>query len=183
MAKIERTKNAIRNVIYGFILKAYTIFVHVVLIMLAFFIQTSIFPLIPFFTSSPNLLLIITFSYGLLHGEFVGLLTGFFCGLLCDMYYDGIFGSFMLLYSLIGFLNGMLSASFVEDSISTTMLFSLVNGLIYNIYIYLVHFFTRQKFNIGYYFLKIMIPSILFTLITTVIIYKFIYKFHLLWKK
>ena len=163
--------------------KAYTVFVHIIIIMLAFFIQTSIFPLIPFFTSSPNLLLIITFSYGLLYGEFVGLITGLFCGLLCDMYYDGVFGSFILIYSLIGFVNGMLNSSFFENSVNTTMLLSLANGFAYNIYIYLVHFLIRRKFNMSYYFVRIMIPNVLFTLIVTVIIYKLIYKFHLIWKK
>ena len=159
-----------------------TVCIHILIIMLAFFIQTSIFPLIPFFTSSPNLLLIITFSYGLLYGDYIGLITGIFCGLLCDMYYDGVFGSFILIYSLIGFLNGMLSTSFFENSITTPMILSLVNGFAYNLYIYFVHFLIRRKFNVSYYFVRIMIPSVLFTLIITVIVYKLIYKFHFVWK-
>lgn len=160
-----------------------TIFVHVIIIMFAFFAQTSIFPLLPFFSASPNLLLIITFSYGLLYGETIGLITGFFCGLLFDMYYNGIFGSFILIYSLIGFGNGMLKPSFFENSITTPMILSLTNGLFYNFYIYFVHFLIRKKFNIPYYFIKIMLPNILFTLIITVIIYKFIYRFHFIWKR
>ena len=95
--------------------KLITIFIHVLIIFFAFFIQTSIFPLLPFFSTSPNLLLIITFSYGLIYGETIGLITGFFCGLVCDMYYNGVFGSFLLIYSLIGFGNGMLNTSFTED--------------------------------------------------------------------
>ncbi|MBQ7743728.1 MAG: rod shape-determining protein MreD [Lachnospiraceae bacterium] len=163
--------------------KISTVLVHIIIIMFAFFIQTSIFPLIPFFNASPNLLLIITFSYGLLYGESIGLITGFFCGLLCDMYFSGVFGSFMLIYSLIGFGNGMLNTSFFEDSITTPMLLSLANGFIYNFYIYFVHFLIRQKFNLPYYFVNVMIPNVLFTLIVTVIVYKFIYRFHFIWKR
>ena len=163
--------------------KISTVLVHIIIIMFAFFIQTSIFPLIPFFNASPNLLLIITFSYGLLYGESIGLITGFFCGLLCDMYFSGVFGSFMLIYSLIGFGNGMLNTSFFEDSITTPMLLSLANGFIYNFYIYIVHFLVRQKFNLPYYFVNVMIPNVLFTLIVTVIVYKFIYRFHFIWKR
>lgn len=154
--------------------------IHIALILLAFLIQTSILPLIPFFNSSPNLLLIITFSYGLLYGENIGLFTGFFCGLLCDMYYNGVFGLFILIYSLIGFGNGILKTSFVENSVTLPMLLSLVNGLIYNFYIYFTHFLIRKKFNVPYYAINIMIPSILFTLIVTVVLYKGLYKLNII---
>ena len=163
--------------------KFVTALIHVVIIFVAFFIQTSIFPLLPFFSASPNLLLIITFSYGLLYGESIGLLTGFFCGLVCDMFYNGVFGSFLLIYSLIGFGNGMLNTSFFENSISLPIMLSFVNGLIYNVYIYLTHFFMRGKYNVPYYFYNVMLPNILFTLIVTVLVYKILYKLHYVWKK
>lgn len=149
---------------------------HVLLIFLAFFIQTSIFPLIPFFSCSPNLLLIITFSYGLLYGEDIGIATGVFCGFICDMYLNGEFGLYILIYSLLGYFNGTLRNSFFDDSISFPMMLSVVNGFAYNIYIYFSHFLIRKKFDILYYFFKIMIPNVLFTLIATVIIYKFLVK-------
>ena len=40
------------------------ILINLVLMVLAFTVQTCIFPLIPFFSASPNLLLIMTFSMG-----------------------------------------------------------------------------------------------------------------------
>ena len=163
--------------------KLLTVLIHIAIIFFAFFIQTSIFPLIPFFNSSPNLLLIITFSYGLLYGESIGLLTGFFCGLVCDMYYSGVFGTFLLIYSLIGFGNGMLNTSFTENSITLPMLLSLGNGLVYNLYIYITHFLIRGKYNIPYYFVNVMVPNILFTLIITVIVYKILYRLNDFWKK
>ena len=156
--------------------------IHVLIIFFAFFIQTSIFPLIPFFACSPNLLLIITFSYGLLYGEDIGIITGLFCGFLCDMYFNGVFGLYILIYSVIGFMNGTLNSSFFEDTITLPMLLSLVNGLIYNIYIYITHFLIRKRFDLPFYFLNVMSPSILFTLIVTVFIYKFLYKLNLIHK-
>lgn len=160
--------------------KIKTILFHVLLIFLAFFIQTSIFPLIPFFSCSPNLLLIITFSYGLLYGEDVGIFTGFFCGLLCDMYFNGVFGLYILIYSVIGYLNGCLKHSFFEDTITFPMILSLVNGFAYNFYIYFTHFFIRKKFDLSFYIFKVMLPNVLFTLIVTVVLYKLLYKFNVL---
>ena len=154
--------------------------IHVGLIFLAFFIQTSIFPLIPFLSCSPNLLLIITFSYGLMYGEDIGIITGVICGLLCDMYFNGEFGLYILIYSLIGYFNGVLNASFYEDSIVLPMMLSLVNGFAYNFYVYITHFLIRRKFDIPYYIFKVMFPNVLFTLIATVIIYKLLYKLNYL---
>ena len=156
------------------------IIIHVLIIFLAFFLQTSVFPLIPFFTSSPNFLLIITFSYGLLYGEDIGIITGIFCGLLCDMYFSGDFGFYILIYSVIGFANGVLNDSFVDNSISLPMILSLVNGFGYNFYIYITHFLIRRKFDIPYYIFNVMIPNVLFTLIATVIIYRLLYHLNLL---
>ena len=159
------------------------ILVHIIIIFFAFFIQTSIFPLVPFFSSSPNLLLIITFSYGLLYGEDIGMITGIFCGLLCDMYFNGDFGFYILIYSVIGFANGTLNKSFFENTITLPMILSFVNGLGYNVYIYLTHFLIRKKFAISYYLFNIMIPNILFTLIATVLIYKLLYKLNLIHRR
>ena len=158
----------------------FTIFlIHALMIIFAFLIQTSIFPLLPMFNSSPNLLLIITFSYGLLYGEDIGMFTGLFCGLLCDIYYNGVFGLFVLIYSVIGYINGVLNSSFFENSITLPILLSVINGLIYNFYIYITHFLIRGRFNLPYYFINIMIPNVLFTLIVTVFIYKILSKLDL----
>lgn len=158
------------------------ILIHILIIFVAFFIQTSIFPLIPFFSSSPNFLLIITFSYGLLYGEDIGIITGIFCGFLCDMYFSGEFGLYILIYSVIGFTNGLLNKSFFENSITLPMILSFTNGLIYNFYIYITHFLIRRKFDIPYYVFNIMVPSILFTLIATVLIYKLLYRLNIIHK-
>lgn len=148
---------------------------HSVVIFIAFIFQTSIFPLMPFFKSTPNFLLIIVFTYGLLYGETVGVFTGIFCGLLFDMYFDEPFGVYILIYASLGYLNGALNRSFYGDSISFPMILSIINSFVFNIYIYIVHFFVRGRFNILYCFFNVMMPNILFTLIATIFIYRFLY--------
>lgn len=159
------------------------VLIHVMIILFAFFVQTSIFPLIPFFACSPNFLLIITFSYGLLYGEDIGIITGLFCGILCDMYFNGDFGFFILIYSVIGFVNGTLNESFYENSLTLPMILSVVNGFAYNFYIYITHFLIRRRFSIIYYVKSIIVPNVLFTLIATVLIYKLLYRLNLIHKK
>ena len=43
------------------------ILANLLLMVLAFTLQTCIFPMIPFLSASPNLLLILTFSFGFIH--------------------------------------------------------------------------------------------------------------------
>lgn len=159
------------------------VLIHILIIFFAFFLQTSVFPLIPFFSCSPNFLLIITFSYGLLYGEDIGIITGIFCGFLCDMYFSGDFGFYILIYSVIGFSNGILNESFYENSFTLPILLCFVNGFVYNFYIYVTHFLIRRKFAIPYYMINIMLPNILFTMISTVLIYKLLYKLNLIHRK
>ena len=59
------------------------ILLNVVLMILAFTVQNCVFPLIPFLTATPNLLLILTFSFGFIHGKKAGLLYGLFVGNCC----------------------------------------------------------------------------------------------------
>ena len=42
---------------------------NILMIILAFTVQNCIFPLLPFLSASPNLLLILTFSFGFIHGK------------------------------------------------------------------------------------------------------------------
>mgnify|MGYP000863420124 CR=1 FL=1 len=57
------------------------ILLNVVLMILAFTVQNCVFPLIPFLTATPNLLLILTFSFGFIYGKEAGLLYGLFAGI------------------------------------------------------------------------------------------------------
>ena len=54
------------------------ILINIGFIVLAFTIQNCVFPLLPFLAAVPNLLLILTFSFGFIHGKNAGMFTGSF---------------------------------------------------------------------------------------------------------
>ena len=164
------------------IYKILVILTHAFILFIAFILQTSIFPLITFLRSSPNLVLIIVFTYGLLYGENIGIIIGIAAGLLFDMYFDETFGVYVLIYSIIGYINGSLNSSFYGDSISLAMILCVANSFVYNMYIYIIHFLIRGRFNFVYCLFNIMLPNILFTLIINIIVYKFLYDFNVLKK-
>ena len=56
----------------------------VVMILAAFLLQTTVFQSIKLAGAVPNLLLVLTITYGYLRGRTSGLVIGFFSGLLLD---------------------------------------------------------------------------------------------------
>ncbi len=45
------------------------VLINILFIVLAFTVQNCVFPLLPFLSVTPNLLLILTFSFGFIHGK------------------------------------------------------------------------------------------------------------------
>ncbi|MGN0304685.1 MAG: rod shape-determining protein MreD, partial [Lachnospiraceae bacterium] len=63
-----------------------------------FLLQCTIFRSLNFGGIIPNLMIIVTASYGLMRGRKSGLLVGFFSGLLVDIFFGSLIGFYALLY-------------------------------------------------------------------------------------
>ena len=61
-----------------------------VLILLAFVLQGTVFQTLSIASIVPNLLLILTVSFGFMRGKKEGMFVGFFCGLLIDIFYGSM---------------------------------------------------------------------------------------------
>ena len=59
--------------------------INLCLMILAFTIQNCVFPLMPFLTATPNLLLILTFSFGFIEGKQAGMFYGVLAGILLGL--------------------------------------------------------------------------------------------------
>ena len=149
-----------------------TIITNVALIIIAYVVQFCLFPFIPFLSTSPNLMLLLVFSYGFIYGSKKGMLYGMFAGLLLDLFYSGPMGIYTLVYMWLGYINGMASAYFYEDYVTMPMLLCIVNELIYNLYLYITRYLIRGKTNLLYYLMHIVAPEIIFTLLTTLLFYR-----------
>lgn len=149
------------------------IIINVVLLILAFTIQICVFPQIAFLSASPNLLLILVFIYGFIEGKEAGMLYGLVAGLFMDLFYNGPFGFYTLFFINMGYLNGICTKYYYEDYITLPLVLSIVNDLAYNMYIYIFRFLIRARLDFGYYFIKIILPEIIFTTVTTLVVYRF----------
>ena len=158
--------------------KVKQVLINILFIVLAFTVQNCVFPLLPFLSATPNLLLILTFSFGFIHGKNAGMLYGVFSGLLLDLFYSGPFGFYTLIYIYIGYVNGIFTKYYYEDYITLPLILSIVNGLWYSLYVYVFRFLIRKRLGIGYYFMNLMLPEIIFTVVTTLLIYRIFLMFN-----
>ena len=83
------------------------------LIIITFLIQTTLFSFHDVTGIAPNILLIMTMSFGILRGRREGLLIGFFSGLLFDMFYNELLGPYALIFMFIGYVNGFFHKTFL----------------------------------------------------------------------
>ena len=146
--------------------------INLALAIAAFTVQSCIFPQIPFLSASPNLLLILTFSFGFICGKDAGMLCGFLCGILLDLFYSGPFGFYTLFYVCMGYVNGIFTQYYYEDYITLPLILSGINDLAYNLYIYIFLFLIRNRLNFLFYLREIIIPEIIFTVLVTLLVYR-----------
>ena len=145
-----------------------------VLILLCFILQSTVFRSLAFGGIIPNLLIILTSSFGFMRGETEGLVTGFFCGLLCDIFFGNILGFYALIYMYIGFVNGKFSGIFYPEDIKLPIALILVSDLTYGLICYVLLFVMRGKFDFSYYFTSVILPEMVYTIIVTIFLYPLI---------
>lgn len=124
---------------------------------------------------SPNLILMFTCIVGYMRGRTSGMFTGFFGGLLIDIMNGGIMGFTPLVFVFAGYLNGIFHKEYVKEQLIFPI--SLVAGcdFIYGMEKFVTGFLVRGKLSLGYYFVRIIIPEIVYTCFLTIFAYILVY--------
>lgn len=147
-------------------------------VILCFILQNTILKYLSFGLISPNLLLVLTASIGFIGGRNEGMFIGFFCGLFTDVFYGQLFGYYTLLYTLIGYANGFFHAVFYDMDIKQPMILIAVSDLVYGLIQYFFQFLLRGKFDFQFYFINIILPEFLYTIILILLFYHGIIKLY-----
>ena len=146
-------------------------FISVLLIIICFLFQTTVFKGIAFGGIVPNLLIILTASFGFMRGERTGLIIGFFCGFLADIFFGNVLGLNAMIYMYIGYANGKFNRIFFPEDIKLPLCLILVSDLSYGFLYYITLFLMRGRFHIGYYFLHVILPEMVYTILITLLLY------------
>lgn len=147
-------------------------------ILVCFILQSTVFQSLSIGSIVPNLLLIVTVSFGFMRGKLSGLWTGLFCGLLKDVFYGNLLGFYALIYLCIGYVAGCCRKIFYDEEIRVPLFLVAAGDILYGILVYGMQFLMRGRLQIFYYFGRIMIPEMIYTVLVTVILYKLLFKLN-----
>lgn len=142
-----------------------------IIIIISFVLQATVCQWISFGGIIPNVILIVTACYGFMFGEKYGLVVGFFCGLLSDVFFGTFIGLNALFFMYIGFFNGKFHQMFYKDSIKLPLIMITVSDFMYGISYYVIMFMLRSRFDFSFYFIKTILPEVIYTVLISVLVY------------
>lgn len=144
-------------------------------IVACFLIQCTVLHKISIGSITPNLLLVLCVSMGLMRGRKSGMWTGFFSGLLIDLFAGSLFGFYALIYMYAGYFSGYACRIYYDDDIKVPMLLVAAADFVYNVAVYGLQFLLRGRMGFGTYLYRIILPEIFYTVFLTMIVYKIFY--------
>ena len=145
------------------------------MILISFLLQSTVFKALAIGSISPNLLVVLTSSFGFMRGKKEGLWVGFFCGLLEDIFYGRLLGMHAVMYMYIGYVNGYFNRIFYGEDIKLPIFLISVSELAYGLGTYAVMFLMRSRFAFFYYLTRLILPELVYTVILTLVFYRIIY--------
>ncbi len=150
------------------------VIINFIFIVASFVLQTTVFRALDFGGVAPNLLMIFTASFGFIKGDKAGLLSGFFCGLLIDIFFGSFLGLYALIYMYLGFLIGKLHDIFYSQNVAIPICFITIGDFVYGFICYVILFLFRNRFNISFYMMKVIIPEVVYTALVAIFYYPII---------
>ena len=149
-------------------------FITAVIIIAAYLLQCTVFSSLELAGIKPNLLIIITASFGFMRGSREGMLVGFVPGLLADIQFGDIIGFYALIYLLIGFINGLFQRLYFDEDIKLPLFLISISEFVYGIIVYFLTYLLRSDFNFLLYLNKIILPELIYTIVITLVLYPLI---------
>ena len=146
-------------------------FITAVIIIAAYLLQCTVFSSLELAGIKPNLLIIITASFGFMRGSREGMLVGFVSGLLADIQFGDMIGFYALIYLAAGFINGLFEQMYFDEDIKLPLFLIAGSDFIYGVVIYFLMFLLRSDFQFLYYLNRIIIPEAIYTIVITLAVY------------
>lgn len=148
--------------------------VTVAIILVCFLLESTVFQGLALGSVTPNLLIVVTSSFGFMRGKKEGLMVGFLSGLLIDIMFNDLIGFYALIYMVLGYLNGFFRKIFYDDDIKLPLILITASDFVYGNLVCIFMFIMRSKFHYLYYLKSVIIPELIYTILVTIILYQII---------
>lgn len=149
-------------------------FITAVIIIAAYLLQCTVFSSLELAGIKPNLLIIITASFGFMRGSREGMLVGFVSGLLADIQFGDMIGFYAIIYLIIGYINGLFRQMYYDEDIKLPLFLITISEFLYGIVIYFLMFLLRSDFDFLFYLNRIIVPELIYTIVITLGFYPLI---------
>ena len=146
------------------------------IIVVSFLLQCTLMKGIAIGSISPNLLVVLCVSIGLMRGKTSGLFTGFLTGLFIDLFYGYYPGIHAGIYMYVGFLSGFFYQVYYDDDVKVPMLLAAGGDFFYNFMVFVFLFLLQVNINFLYYLRRVILPEMIYTLVLTALVYRLYYK-------
>ena len=148
------------------------------IIILCFLLECTVFQRVNLISIAPNLLIVVTASFGFMRGKRTGMFVGFFSGLLLDIFFGSLLGFYALIYMLLGYGNGFFKRIFYDEDIKLPLILIAASDFIYGNIVCLFLFIMRSRFQYFQYLKQIIIPELIYTILITIVLYQIILKIN-----
>ena len=153
------------------LLKVRSVILVFFVIIACFVTETTILPSIAILDIMPNLMIIVTASYGFMFGDRVGILIGCVSGLLCDIFFGPLIGFQAAVYALIGYLCGKFEKILYVEDLAFPLTLIAAADLFYGFLSYVFLFMMQNRLFFRRFFLQQVIPEMVYTLLSAVLLY------------
>ncbi|MBR1758575.1 MAG: rod shape-determining protein MreD [Lachnospiraceae bacterium] len=147
------------------------------------FLQGTVFQSLALAGVVPNLALASVLCFSYQRGHRFGLILGFLTGLLMDILFSTIIGLDALIFMTIGVLIFLIERIEFRNPLYFSLTVIGGGSLIYSLLYYVLHFLLRGKMAFGTYFVTIILPEMLYTVLVGVILFPIIRAIHRWYQK
>lgn len=144
------------------------------IIFITFLLQSTVFSRLLSSSVRPNLLVIVTSSFGFMRGKKEGMFVGFATGIFVDLFWGTTLGFNMMLFSFIGYINGYFHRLFFDEDIKLPLVLIGVSEFLYGVVTCFCNYVLRGDFEFYYYLIHIILPELVYTILATLILYQII---------
>lgn len=147
-----------------------------IIIIVCFLMETTVFRYLSIASVTPNLLVVVTSSFGFMCGKKEGMFVGFLSGLITDIFFGigNMIGFYALIYTLIGYGNGLFKRLYYDEDIKLPLFLIAGSEFLYGIIIYVVMFLMRNRFDFPFYLKNVILPELMYTILITIFLYQII---------
>lgn len=147
-------------------------------LILCFLLQSTVMPAISLAGVVPDLLLVLVVTVAYTRGRIDGMLTGLAAGLLTDVCFNDMVGLCALFYLCIGYFAGYARNVYDERDYILPLLMVVAGEFVYSFSYYIAHFLLRSKTEFGYYFIHLILPRMVYTLLAAALFYPLFHWIH-----